>query len=187
MLLDHPLPLLPWTLVLGVTFIAALVDARWRLIPNLLTAPLVVAGLTSAAAVGGWGGVGEAALAGVVVASPFAVLFAVGGGGAGDAKLMAGVGACLGLRTGALALLAVSLSGVVLALAFAARRRRLETALANVASIARGALLPGVGVGSWHDVRDLVSSADDGQKMPYGLAIFLGCVAAATLWAWGVR
>jgi Flp pilus assembly protein protease CpaA len=85
-------PIEPHFLVLQAAVLAAaVIDARTRRIPNALTLPLVPAGLVLAAV---WGPGLSAGLLGATVA--FALHFALwqlGLEGAGDAKLMIGVGA----------------------------------------------------------------------------------------------
>lgn len=82
-------------LVLVVT-VAAVTDLRSGKIFNGLTYPACVFAWTTAAVHGGWSGLGTS-LAGFAVGFlPFFVLYATGGLGGGDVKLMGAVGAFLG-------------------------------------------------------------------------------------------
>lgn len=78
------------------TTLAAVTDLRWRRIPNWLTLPTAAAGLIyHGCFAGGWGF--SASLAGLAIG--FALLlipFLAGGGGMGDVKLLAALGAWLG-------------------------------------------------------------------------------------------
>ena len=115
---------LAWIVSVGASLAAVVFDLRTRRIPNLLTGPLALAGLAWAFWRGGPAGAGWALAAGVLLMLPFVVLFVFAGGGAGDAKLMAGLGIWLGVSSGLIVLAAVCLSGGVLALVLAVSRRQ---------------------------------------------------------------
>jgi len=98
------------------TLLAAATDLRKRRIPNWLTVPAAVAGLSfHLFAPSGWGL--TSALAGFAIGFGLLLLpFLIGGGGAGDVKLLAALGVWLGphymlvafvLSIGAAALLAI--------------------------------------------------------------------------------
>ena len=141
-LFHHPLPLLQWGVVLTAALSAALTDVRHRRIPNLLTGPVFVGGLGAAAALGGWAGLGDALLASCIMALPFLFLFAFAAGGAGDATLMAALGAWLGSLWGSVCLVLVCLAGVLLGLVHASQAGRLDAVLASVSGAARGLFVP---------------------------------------------
>ncbi len=176
---DHAVPAVQWGTALGASLAAAVFDARSRRIPNLLTGSLLLSGLVHAAIVAGGAGLADAAAATVLLALPYVILFACAGGGAGDAKLMGGIGAWLGLVNGTVALCAVCLCGIVMALLWAASRRRLAEVRSSVMLLARGVAQPLFGVGSLRDVPALMPSPDECQKMPYGPAICAGVAVAA--------
>ena len=125
-------------------------------------------------------GFGEALLASCLVALPFVLLFVFAGGGAGDAKMMAGVGAWLGLADGGITLAAVCFSGVLLALVWAWLQRGLGRVLASVRVMAVGLVAPLFG-GRWQESGAVLTAVHDDQKMPYGLAILLGVAASAAI------
>lgn len=173
-------PWLPWIVVIGASLAAAGFDARTRRIPNALTLPLWLTGLAHAAQLGGWSSLGDALLASLLLALPFLLLFVFAGGGAGDAKMLAGIGAWLGLADGGLALASICFAGVLLALVWAWLQRGLWRVLATL-RLALGTLLArGLSRASLNDASALLPPADDdSHKMPYGLAILLGVSAAA--------
>lgn len=86
----------PVKLVCATLIVAAYIDGKQLRVPNWITFPMVLAGLLYNALAGGTQGL-QAALAGTGVGLLCLLpLYAVGGMGAGDVKLMAGVGAWLG-------------------------------------------------------------------------------------------
>lgn len=86
-------------LVTMVLIVAAAIDG-WKLkVPNWLTLPFVLCGWAYGAAFFGWEGLGYS-LAGTAVGLALLLpAYAVGGMGAGDVKLLAGVGAWMGIST----------------------------------------------------------------------------------------
>jgi prepilin peptidase CpaA len=89
--------LTPIAIVLAASVVAAVTDVRAFRIPNWLTLPLLVCGLLYQLVAAGLPGLGAGlagAVFGLAVLVPF---YALGGMGAGDVKLLAAVGAWLGL------------------------------------------------------------------------------------------
>jgi len=111
-----------------VLVVAAAIDG-WKLkVPNWLTFPLVVGGWAAALAVGGWTALGMSVLGTAVGLALLLPAYAVGGMGAGDVKLLAGVGAWIGPLQGGLwhvfyAFCASAVVGAVLAIAMVLYRR----------------------------------------------------------------
>jgi prepilin peptidase CpaA len=93
---------------------------RSRRIPNLWTGSCLLTGLVLHLWLNGLHGCGAAALAAVLAGSGFLLLYAAGGMGAGDVKLMAAVGCLGGLAGLKLLLLATVLAGGAFALVLAA-------------------------------------------------------------------
>ena len=161
-------PRLQWCVVLGAALVAAVFDFRERRIPNALTGPLWLTGLACAALGTGAAGFGWALLASFLLALPYVILFVFAGGGAGDAKMMAGVGAWLGLASGGLALASVCFAGVLIALCWAWSRRSLPQVASSLQVMTAGLVAPFFGQ-SWKDSAALLPAVHDDQKMPYGL------------------
>lgn len=119
-------------ILLCALVVAVVTDVRSQRIPNLLTFPLILAGLTIHTVTGGWDGLlfslgGFGLGLGVML-----VPFLLGVMGAGDVKLMAGVGACLGVETAFAAFLITCLAGGVYALGMMLRHMEyLKAVLAN--------------------------------------------------------
>jgi len=111
-------------------------------------------------------------LGSIVIASPFVVLFVRYGGGAGDAKLMAGIGALLGVTSGLFVLFAVVLAGamfasiVLITSALQARRQSAQPSETHVGP-------PAEPIGK--------------KEIPYGVAMCVGTWFAAigwVIWQW---
>jgi prepilin peptidase CpaA len=157
--------------LLALVGIAVVTDLRERRIPNWLTGSGVLIGLTLAAIE--TGGFPTAALVGVVTALAIAFpLFALGGVGAGDVKLLAAVGAFVGPGGLLPVIIYGGLAGGVLALGSAVRRGVLVPVL--VSSL--GLLLHLVTLGRRGERPTLATPG--AHSVPYGVAIAVGAVAA---------
>ena len=80
------------------TLVTAVRDVRTHRIPNLMTVPMFLAGLAYQVAFRGWAGLGDAALGFLLGFGTLFVLWLIGGGGGGDAKLMGALSVWLGYR-----------------------------------------------------------------------------------------
>ena len=182
---DNATPWLQWGVVVGVALFAAVWDVRRQRIPNRLTGPVLLVGLAVAVVIGGPVGLADAATACLMMAAPFVVLFAVGGGGAGDAKLMGALGAWLGVVNGAVALLGVVLVGIVLAIGVAVRRGQVATVAGNLAQVGRGLLLFAAAPTRPSAVLEALPPPGKCLSFPYGVAIGAGvCVSAIGVLLW---
>ena len=140
-----------------------------------MTGPVLLGGLVWAASIGGLAGLADATAGCLLLAFPYVLLFVFFGGGAGDAKLMAAVGAWLGVINGMVVLVSVLLSGLVLAVGFALVKKQFVSVLANVVRMVTiVALFPVlVGDGSGRPA-GLLPRTQDMQKIPYAISIFAG-------------
>lgn len=87
----------PLAVVLGASLVAAATDV-WRFrIPNILTLPLLASGLIYHALTGEPGGLLFSFLGALFGFSILFIFYLLGGMGAGDVKLLAGIGAWLGI------------------------------------------------------------------------------------------
>src|SRR5438067_13221136 len=83
-------------LVSATLVVAAVIDG-WKLkVPNWLTLPMILAGWGYGLAAAGWAGFGQSVLGTLAGLGLLLPLYAIGGMGAGDVKLLAGVGAWVG-------------------------------------------------------------------------------------------
>ena len=181
--MDENVTVLQWGVVISASLGAAILDLRTRRIPNMLTLPFLAAGFVQAGWHSGVQGLGEAVAACALLATPFVLLFLFAGGGAGDAKLMAAIGAWLGWKQGIAALFCVAAMGIVLALAKAVMKKRLKSVMANV-FVSIYTFLLFIFSGGKRQFTEIRPNGlqKSGQQVdltiPYGMAIFAGvCLA----------
>ncbi len=181
---SNQIMLLPWGVVIGASLAAAVWDLRSRRIPNRLTVPVWVAGLAWGLWTDGLAGAGDSLAGCLLMGLPFVLLFALAGGGAGDAKLMMALGTWLGLHDGTLAIVMVCMAGAVMGLAWAVVRGRAHMVAANLGRIGWSVWFWRMGHGDALEAGRPVSPTD-ATAFPYGTAILAG-VVLATAWrvAW---
>ncbi|MBN1787401.1 MAG: prepilin peptidase [Sedimentisphaerales bacterium] len=172
-----------WGIVIGASLIAAVTDLRTRRIPNMLTFPLLIAGLVWAGWANGLWGVANAAGACLWLAFPFLLLFIFAGGGAGDAKLMGAIGVWLGISEGTIVLVCVMIAGIIISLCKAAIHQKLKLVLTNVFISVYTSIIYALS----HNTKPLVVNQNscavstDTLTIPYGIAIFAGVCIAGSL------
>lgn len=121
--------------VLLVAGVAAIWDLRWRKIPRWLTVPAFILGLVYHARAGGFGSALGAAGLGLALGLVLVQLRAFGGG---DAKLLAAMGALLGLRLWFWSLEFGLLAAALVALGQLGIRGRLQFLPADLLALVRG-------------------------------------------------
>ena len=178
------LSLIGWGVVIAACCYAVTVDVRVRKIPNKLTFPLWAAGVVWWFATAGFSGLGEAFGGMAVAGLPFFLLWMIGGGGAGDAKMMFAIGAWLGIDNAFIAAVSVGVAGGILSLAYAIGHGRLVISLLNTAWMTLTLPFVLLGPGGISDRRKLMPpSGDQPLKTPYSAAMLAG-TCAALVWVW---
>ena len=175
---DHAWWPVQWLAVLVFALIAATTDCRTRRIPNLLTGPAILVGLVWSATIGGYAGLADSLTGAAVAMLPFVLLFVFAGGGAGDAKLMAAIGAWVGVIGGLITVVAVMIAGGLLAVVFMILRRNWRDVTANfhwILNSLRSALVGRGGSPQGY----LLPAVESLHTMPYGLAILAGTFFAS--------
>ena len=149
-------------------------DLRYRRIPNVLVAGLLIGGLTINISFGGFNGA-LASLEGLGLAFlPMFLIHLFGAMGAGDVKLFGAVGAVVGVSLVPLTFVIVVMLGAVLAIYTMLRSGTVFSTLHGVLRIFVG-IMPG-----WEMPRFAIPS-DRKHTIPYGVAIMLGSLIAASL------
>jgi len=150
---------------------AALFDVWRRRIPNWLVLAGIGCAFFLAAESRDWRVVGECLLGMVVALAVYAGLYALRAVGAGDAKLMAAVGAFVGVREWLVVFVLTALAGGVVALIMVLLRGRLMRTLRNV-----GLILSELAHGRAPHARDpeLDVRSDRALRLPHGFSIALG-------------
>jgi prepilin peptidase CpaA len=162
-----------------VLVVAAIIDGKQLRVPNWLTFPLVGSGWIYSAASsylageGLWVGLGWSLVGTLVGLALLLPAYAIGGMGAGDVKLLAGVGAWLHGETTFYAFCLSAVVGGILAVVMAARRR----ALGKHALQARTILNEIVTI---RDPKTLAAIAAERKSsmllLPYGIPIAIGAI-----------
>ncbi len=163
-------------LVVGVLLILACIsDLRTRRIPNVLTFSAAAIALVFHFLTGGWSAAGWSLAGCLLGALLFFPMFALGGMGAGDVKLLAAVGAWLGPAQVAMAALATSIAGGVIALAVAFAHGYLKVAYRNLWMLLTHWRVMGV-----RPVHELTLEGARGPRLAYAVPISIGTLV--TLW-----
>jgi prepilin peptidase CpaA len=161
--------------------IAGWMDWRTRRIPNWLTVPGLLIGLSINAWIGGWAGVKASLLGaglGLLVLLPFVFLRSLG---AGDWKLAGALGAFVGWQALVTLLIGSIFVAGVMALGLVIYKRRFKQTLRNIWGMLASMVtlhLPGAEV-----------SLDNPEslKIPYGVALALTTVLFGVRRVWGER
>ena len=165
-----PIPILVTSLV---CIACSATDLRWFRVPNALTLSLLASGLAYQGVTMGWSGLGFGLLGALFGFAALLVPYALGGMGAGDVKLLAGVGAWLGPHLTSDVLLAAAILGGAYALILAAATGRLWRTLADTYVLILGrncrAELP---------VREVIAQPGRRRRLvPFAVMITLGLFA----------
>lgn len=127
-----------WAFVLALTFLAAATDWRTRKIPNWITVPGILAGITLRAAIAGWPGA-KASLEGAGLALalllPLVLMRALG---AGDWKLMGAVGAFMGPVLFLFILFGSIFASGLMSTFHIIKTRRVKETFRNIVELVRG-------------------------------------------------
>ncbi|WP_437194037.1 A24 family peptidase [Planctomicrobium sp. SH527] len=156
-----------------ILIIAAYIDGKELRVPNWITFPMVLSGLVYSTWVGGWEGLGAGLLGMVVGLLTLLPLYAVGGMGAGDVKLMAGIGAWLGATHTWHAFIATVIVGAIMAICMVLYRKAWDKHYGNFLIIFNEML-------SIKDPRKLSEIAAERKPrmllLPYGIPICIGSI-----------
>jgi prepilin peptidase CpaA len=156
---------------LVIAAVGAAMDVRSRRIPNWFTGGGMLAGLVFQTSLAGWRGF-EASLTGALVGGGVLFLvFLVRGMGAGDVKLMATVGAWVGIRHAAVLVFATAIAGGIMAVGYATYYKQVARTARNLRELIRFHLAGGAQA---HPDFHLQGSSS--IRLPYGVAIAAGAL-----------
>jgi prepilin peptidase CpaA len=161
--------------VITVSLTACIFDVRSRRIPNALTLGAAVGAWILAVALGGPSALGWSATGWLLGALLFFPAFALGGMGAGDVKLLAGLGAWLGPVGVIYLAFYTALAGGVMALVVVLARGFFREAFRNVWLLLMYWRIQGL-----RPHPDLMLDTSRGPRLAYAIPIAAG--ALATLW-----
>jgi prepilin peptidase CpaA len=175
--------------VFAVTITAACVAAItdiWKFrVYNALTIPLALTGLIYHCIIGGLGGLADSALGLMFGLGILLLPYLLGLMGAGDAKLMAGVGAWLGFPATAIVFAASVLVAGVYASMLIIYRGELKKSWLTMKVIFYRTIALGVHLRKQDLVEPLLQSTDKRLRLiPFGAMVPLGMVAAVAWSQW---
>lgn len=170
-----------WAFTIGVTLVAAFVDFRTHKIPNWLTVPALVLGLTLRTVISGWAGAKaslEGAALALVLLLPLVLMRALG---AGDWKLMGAVGAFTGPILFLFVLLGSVLVSGLMAMVEMTRTRRVKETFHNLSVLVHGFFSFGV-----RPNPEISLDNPALLKLPFGVAVAIATLACFFAARWGV-
>jgi prepilin peptidase CpaA len=168
-----------WACAIGVTLVAAMVDFRTHKIPNWLTVPAFLLGITLRTVISGWAGAkGSLAGAGLalVLLLPLVLMRALG---AGDWKLMGAVGAFLGPILFLFVLLGSVLVSGLMAMVEMMRTRRVKETFHNLVVLVQGFFSFGLRANP-----EISLDNPALLKLPFGVAVAISTLACFCAARW---
>lgn len=178
---------LPVTVVLVAVLIASATDLRAFKIYNVLTLPLLISGLIYHGATAGAEGFLESAMGAMFGFGALLLLYLLGGMGGGDVKLMAGVGAWLGVPITVLILLAASLAAGVYAAVIIVMNGRARETLVKFQIMWYRLTAVGRNLTAEDQVESMLKREDRrGRAVPFGAMTGIGLVALIAIARWRV-
>lgn len=175
------LAIFQWGVIISASLVSAIWDVRSRRIPNIITFPLLLAGLLWVTCHGGLSSLAEGVGACILLALPYVFLFVFANGGAGDAKLMGAIGVWLGFKQGIVVLCCVATAGIILAIIKSLIQRQVKAVCTSVFVTMYTFILSLAG----HKMQLLNNLSDSEQsestEVPYGVAIFTGVIIAGVI------
>lgn len=171
--------MLPLAVVIVATVCAAVTDIRTFKIYHAVTVPLLLSGLAFRLLLGGWAGLGDSLAGAFFGFASLLIFYVLGGMGAGDVKLMAGVGAWLGMPLTFHVFLAASLAAGVYALALLVVNHGVGETLVHLQLTWLRLKSLGRRLGADSRVEDEVKRDDRHRRLiPFAAMILVGIIAA---------
>lgn len=172
----------PVIVVLVAVGIATVTDVRTFKIHNVLTLPLLASGLAYHGYVGGTDGLTNSLLGALFGFGALLFLYLAGGMGGGDIKLMAGVGAWLGVPLTFAVFLAASFAAGIYAVVLILVHGRLRETWVNLQLLGYRIWAVGRQIGGEDRIEAQVKRADRrGRLIPFGAMMGVGLLALLAL------
>jgi prepilin peptidase CpaA len=162
-------------MAVALAIVAAAWDLRTRRIPNVLTFGAALVAVLLHGYFEGLNGLGLSLAGWAVGLALFLPFFALGGLGAGDVKLLAAVGACLGPLAAVWVALYTSIAGGAMALAVASYSGYLRQAFVNLWCVVMYWRLEGP-----RPVPEMTLATHKGPRLAYAIPLLAGVML--TLW-----
>lgn len=151
----------------------AVIDGIALRVPNWLTFPMILSAWATGFVVFGWPGLWASLVGTLVGLGLLLPLYAIGGMGAGDVKLLAGVGAWIGAQHTLWAFVVSVVVGAILGVALAVCQRRLGECAVNFRVIASELIF----IRNPQVLAELAAERKPrALLLPYGIPIALGCI-----------
>lgn len=161
------------TVAVGVALVACVWDLHSRRIPNLLTLGAALVALIVSTSTIGWPGLGSSMGGWLLGTALWLPLYALGGMGAGDVKLLAAIGAWLGPADVFHVALYAGIAGGILAIWVAIARGCLRQTCSNVQL-----LIVHWRVAGFTPQAQLTLDTTTGPRLAYAVPILLGTMVA---------
>ena len=169
----------PSIVVVLVALAAAATDVHSFRVPNLLTVPLLLLGVVYHSVTGGIDGFQASMLGGLSGFAIMLILYVPGAVGAGDVKLVAGVGAWLGVWILIYVFAVAAAATLVYSLVLLVRQRRLGACITQIQVVLMQMLAIGKHLKHGEDERvELLVQREDRRKrlVPFAAMIALGVI-----------
>ena len=172
--------MVPLAVVAVVGVIAAIIDIRIFKVHNFLTVPLAVSGLLFHLYQAGASGIAHS-LGGLLIGFLSLIIFyALGGIGAGDVKLMSGVGAWLGAWLTLNVLIVAGIASGVYSVFLIAKTGGFRHILANLSILVYRMRAMAMHFGNDERVEEVVADVHGNRRqrlVPFAAMVFMGIVA----------
>jgi len=155
--------------IVPVLIVVAYFDYKWRRIPNFITFSMIITGFILHIIVWGWSGFQSSLVGCLIGGGIFFILYWLGGMGAGDVKLVGGIGALLGADKIIPVILSACFIGGLMAI------------IKIIKSPSRVNVEMGHVVKKWfRKEKSITNNPEDvisrNETIPYGIAIVIGTI-----------
>jgi prepilin peptidase CpaA len=173
---------LPCAVVLAASIVAAVTDVWKFKVHNWLTVPLMLSGLVYHGIHGGWAALSDSAMGVLLGFGVLLIFYLMGGMGAGDVKLMAGVGAWFGMDLTFFVFLASALAALVYAIALIVFFGSLRETLLNLRIIWHRFGAAWRRLGAEDNIESRVNLADRRRRaIPFAAMMAIGVILLLVL------